>query len=182
MLALPNLISLKMGRVFSFPHPLPRMSSPLPSSLSTFPQERIFYLSFLFQTASCHIWLKNRAIVSGEMGGREGEKWEFCSSSRIWSFWRARTLWGFPGKESTCPCRRRTLDLWSGNIPWRRKRHPTPVFLPGESHGQICLESYGPLGPRVIHDLATAQGRRRSFVTERVIIAAATVCLFVTFK
>ena len=24
----------------------------------------------------------------------------------------------------------------SGKIPWRRKWQPTPVFLPGKSHGQ----------------------------------------------
>ena len=24
----------------------------------------------------------------------------------------------------------------AGKIPWRRKWQPTPVFLPGESHGQ----------------------------------------------
>ena len=25
------------------------------------------------------------------------------------------------------------LETWVGKIPWRRKWHPTPVFLPGES-------------------------------------------------
>ena len=25
---------------------------------------------------------------------------------------------------------------WVGKIPWRRKWQPTPVFLPGETHGQ----------------------------------------------
>ena len=29
-------------------------------------------------------------------------------------------------------------------IPWRRKWHPTPVSLPGESHGQRRLEGYSP--------------------------------------
>ena len=29
-----------------------------------------------------------------------------------------------------------------GKIPWRRKWQPTPVFLPGESHGQRSLEVY----------------------------------------
>ena len=29
---------------------------------------------------------------------------------------------------------------------WRRKWHPTPVFLPGESHGQRSLVSHSPLG------------------------------------
>ena len=33
---------------------------------------------------------------------------------------------------------------WIGNIPWRRKWQPTPVFLPGESHRQRSLEGYSP--------------------------------------
>jgi len=30
--------------------------------------------------------------------------------------------------------------------PWRRKWEPTPVFLPGESHGQRSLVGYSPWG------------------------------------
>ena len=30
--------------------------------------------------------------------------------------------------------------------PWRRKWQPTPVFLPGESHGQRSLVGYSPRG------------------------------------
>ena len=29
-----------------------------------------------------------------------------------------------------------------GKIPWRRAWQPTPVFLPGESHGQRSLAGY----------------------------------------
>ena len=46
------------------------------------------------------------------------------------------------GKESTCQCvrcRRHRFDSWIRKIPWRRKCQPTPVFLPGESHGQKSL-------------------------------------------
>ena len=32
----------------------------------------------------------------------------------------------------------------SGKIPWRRKWQPTPVFLPGKSHGQRSLVGYSP--------------------------------------
>ena len=42
------------------------------------------------------------------------------------------------GKESACQYkrhRRQRLDPSAGKIPWRRKWHPTPVFLPGKSHG-----------------------------------------------
>ena len=31
-----------------------------------------------------------------------------------------------------------------GTIPWRRKRHPTPVSSPGKSHGQRSLAGYSP--------------------------------------
>jgi len=54
---------------------------------------------------------------------------------------------GASGKESTCQYRRHKrsgFDLWVGKIPWRRARQPTPVFLPGESHGQRSLVSYSP--------------------------------------
>ena len=37
----------------------------------------------------------------------------------------------------------------SWKIPWRREWLPTPVFLPGESHGQRSLVGYGPWGCRV---------------------------------
>ena len=33
---------------------------------------------------------------------------------------------------------------WVGKIPWRRAWQPTPVFLPGESHGQRSLAGYSP--------------------------------------
>ena len=56
------------------------------------------------------------------------------------------TLMGFPsssgGKESVCLCRRYKrwgFHPWVGKIPWRRPWQPTPVFLPGESHGQRSL-------------------------------------------
>ena len=33
-----------------------------------------------------------------------------------------------------------------GKIPWRRKWHTTPVFLPGELYGQRSLAGYSPWG------------------------------------
>ena len=38
------------------------------------------------------------------------------------------------------------MDPWVGKIPWRRKWQPTPVFVPGESHGQRSLAGYSPWG------------------------------------
>ena len=33
-----------------------------------------------------------------------------------------------------------------GRFPWGRKRQPTPLFLPGKSHGQRSLVGYSPWG------------------------------------
>ena len=33
------------------------------------------------------------------------------------------------------------LDPLVGKIPWRRECQPTPIFLPGEFHGQRSLVS-----------------------------------------
>ena len=39
---------------------------------------------------------------------------------------------------------RRRFDLWVRKIPRRRAWQPAPIFLPGESHRQRSLVSYGP--------------------------------------
>ena len=58
---------------------------------------------------------------------------------------------GFPGcasdKEPPCQCRRHKrcrFDSWVRKIPWSGKWQPTPVFLPGKSHGQRSLVGYSP--------------------------------------
>ena len=38
------------------------------------------------------------------------------------------------------------FDPWVGKIPWSRKWHPTPVFLPGKFHWQRSLVGYCPWG------------------------------------
>ena len=38
------------------------------------------------------------------------------------------------------------FNPWVGKILWRRKWQPSPVFLPGKSHGQRSLEGYCPQG------------------------------------
>ena len=37
-------------------------------------------------------------------------------------------------------------DPWVGKMPWRMEWQPTPVFLPGEFHGQRNLAGYSPWG------------------------------------
>ena len=38
------------------------------------------------------------------------------------------------------------FDLWVGKMPWKRKWHPTSVFLPGKLNGQKSLLGYSPWG------------------------------------
>ena len=59
-------------------------------------------------------------------------------------------LGGFPygsdGKASAYKCGRPGFDLWVGKFPWRRKWKPTPVILPGKSHGRRSPVGYSPWG------------------------------------
>ena len=57
------------------------------------------------------------------------------------------------------------FDPWVGKIPWERKWQPTPVFLPGESHGQQSLQA-------IVHGIQS-QTRLRDETTTPLAGAAA---------
>ena len=50
------------------------------------------------------------------------------------------------GKEPACHSRRYGFSPWARKILWRRAWQLTPVFFPGESHGQKSLVGYNPWG------------------------------------
>ena len=60
----------------------------------------------------------------------------------------SKQLYGAPqvakGKKSAYLFRRCRLDPWVRKIPRKRKIKPTPVFLPGEFHGQKSLGGFSP--------------------------------------
>ena len=65
---------------------------------------------------------------------------------------------GASGQEHTCQSsiwKRYGFDPWMGKIPWRRAWQLTPVFLPGESHGQRNLVGYGPQGWKELDTIET---------------------------
>ena len=72
---------------------------------------------------------------------------DLCRDSLLCFAQRLR-LPGFPAgasdQESACQCRRCRFDPWVRKIPWGRKWPPTPVFSPGESHGQRSLAGCSP--------------------------------------
>ena len=59
----------------------------------------------------------------------------------------------FPGGTSSKETSRQGstygFNPWVRKIPWRRKWQLTPIFLPGESHGQRSLAGYSPQHRRV---------------------------------
>ena len=59
-------------------------------------------------------------------------------------------------KHLPTTCGRPGFDPWVGKILWRRKWQPTPVLLPGKSHGQRSLVGYN------------LWGRKESGMTERL--------------
>ena len=94
------------------------------------------------------LWLKCTARVEN-----------CCPTAReTWSYFRWSIHWDLlvlliqrgylgdtSGKESACQRRRHKrhgFNPWVGKIPWRKARQPTPVFLPGECHGQRNLVGY----------------------------------------
>ena len=67
--------------------------------------------------------------------------------NRVGLYWDMGFPDGASGKEPACQCRRHErcrFDPWVGKIPWKRAWQPTPVFLPGEAHGQRSLVVYHP--------------------------------------
>ena len=53
---------------------------------------------------------------------------------------------GSGGKESACSAGDQGSIPGLGRFPWRRKWQPTPVFLPGKSHGWRSLVGCSPWG------------------------------------
>ena len=71
--------------------------------------------------------------------------WNYCVFS-LFCLWDEIPRW-LSGKESACQrrrCRRRGFDPSVRKISWRRAWQPTPVFLPGEAHGQRHLSDNSP--------------------------------------
>ena len=117
------------------------------------------------------LWLKESACNAGDLGsitglGRspgEGTGYllqysspeNFMDCIVLWVT-KSRTrlslslYWGLPWwlrrQSIYLQCGRPRFDPWVGKILWRRKWQPTPVLLPGKSHGKRSLVGYSPWG------------------------------------
>ena len=61
------------------------------------------------------------------------------------------------------------FNSWVRKIPWRMEWKPTPVFLPGEFHGQRSLAGYSPWS------------QKESVVTDRLTLVLSSASLVLTF-
>ena len=115
----------------------------------------------------------NGKLYASPCTGREREllwrgkgSWEGYSTLRLWlllaEFFpgKKRSLfwWGSFGlprwhsrKESAYLSKRCRFYPWPRKNPWRKKQQPTPVFLPGEFHGQRILAPQSMGHKRVRH-------------------------------
>ena len=73
--------------------------------------------------------------------------------------------WWLSSRETACNAREDSIP-GSGRSPGEGKWQPTPVFLPGKSHGQRNLVGYSPWGcKREGHSLGT---KNKHVKTKRV--------------
>ena len=72
------------------------------------------------------------------------------SGSRAWV--RAWSFFFFNCGKIHLKFRDEDLITRLGRSPWSRKWQPTPVLLPGKSHGQRSLAGYSPWSLRVGHN------------------------------
>ena len=94
--------------------------------------------------------------------GQEGVNWEKAQGMRPTSSWNEGNILnldkvggstgvyikssGSDGKSICLQCGTPGFHPWVEKIPWRRKWHPTPILLPGKSHGLRSLVGYSPWG------------------------------------
>ena len=89
-------------------------------------------------------------------------------------------LW-LSGKEFGCQCRRCRFDPAVRKSSWRRKRQPTPVFLPGKSHGWRSLACYNPWGCKELDTTYLLNNNNRKInPSELWILVASTASEIVT--
>ena len=92
---------------------------------------------------------------------------------RTWRIWNLCTLLAGKQNRAVHSSVVKNLPASAGDtglipkIPWKRAQQPTPVFLPGKSHGQRSLLGYSPQGCKKIgHDLATKQKQQSNIQWE----------------
>ena len=98
----------------------------------------------------CLVYSYKKVALQGISGDADTEKilWTQQGKERVGptELNHIRLPGGSEVKVSACSAGDLRSIPGSGRFPWRRKWQPTPVFLPGESHGWRNLVGYSPWG------------------------------------
>ena len=118
----------------------------------------------LVSLLQCYQLMKNFLlwqVIEEDEAGNEHCRASFSKCALLLMFRRLTFPGGLPGgtsgKEPSCQCwkhKRLGFDPCVRKLSWRSTGQPTPVFLPGESHGQRSLVGYSPWGRK---DLDTTE-------------------------
>ena len=54
---------------------------------------------------------------------------------------------------------------WVWKIPWRKAKQPSPLFLPGETHGQLSVAGYGAQGHKELDMTEATYTHTHDFTT-----------------
>ena len=68
----------------------------------------------------------------------------FFFFNKILSLWASHVVLVVKNPPTNAGDMRHRFDPWVEKIPWRKAWQHTPVFFPGESHGQRSLAGYSP--------------------------------------
>ena len=154
-----SLVGLGMGKEMKFPtimEPRPKISSPGDSDnkecscnagvlgsipgLGRSPGKGSGYpLQYFCLENSMH-----RGVCWLQSVESQGVRHDWNSDSFIW------LPWWLSWQRICLQCGRPGFNPWVGKIPWRREWQSTPVFLPGEFHGQGSPDGYHPWGLRLV--------------------------------
>ena len=89
-------------------------------------------------------WMEKPSMLQSMGSQRVGHNW--ATSLHFLPHLPPGIPWWLRGSSVYLQCWRPGFDPWIRKIPWRRAWQPTPVILPGESHGQRSPVGYSPWG------------------------------------
>ena len=98
------------------------------------------YIQVVFWNG-CGVWLR----VCGEPSPSQVKSW-LRKVSLFFAELASQVVLVVKNPPANAGDMRLRFDPWVRKIPWRKAWQPTPVFLPGESHGQRSLVGYSSRG------------------------------------
>ena len=102
------------------------------------------YWLIISNFATLTLWTKEPDRLQPMRSQKVRHDWatEHTHTMRVYHITFFVLLWWLRQSRIGLQCRRPRFDPWVGKIPWGREWLPTPVFLPGEFHGQRSLAGY----------------------------------------